>query len=483
MRFLFSCRLAKFIVAGCALWVTVVAQAALPEGFSNALRQARIAESDVAVVIMDARPGGKVWLRHNESAVMSPASVIKLVTTYAALDILGPDYTWKTVAFVQGRVSGDTLHGTLYIRGSGDPSMTDARMRELLWQVQAAGIKHIDGNLLIDQSAYAIEEIDPAAFDGEPLRPYNVRPEALLFNFKTVAFTFNPSLANTGDMVPVVMTPTLVGVEHTQMVRVGQARNCGDWKGELGGDFSDPLNLRLTGNFPGVCGPKQWYLAFPDPRSYVLRAIAGLWQELGGTVSGTVGFGTVPSDARFVGAVDSKPMAEVVRDVNKFSNNVMAQSVFLALSLPDQKSMLSCSGIGAAASYERSAEVVNNWWRALLPSTPAPVMENGSGLSRIETISAQGLAQMLQKAWIGSTMPEFIASLPIASIDGTMRRSRATASAHIKTGSVRNVIARAGYVLAPNGERRIFVLLINSPNASAATPAIDLLIDWAAEQQ
>lgn len=463
--------------------MAATAHAALPEGFSNALRQARIAESDVAIVIMDAQPGGKVWLRHNESAVMSPASVIKLVTTYAALDILGPSYTWKTVAFVHGTLSGETLQGSVYIRGSGDPSMTDARMRELLWQLRAAGIKHIDGNLLIDRSIYAIEEVDPGAFDGEPLRPYNVRPDALLFNFKTVSFTFNPLMASPGDMVPVVMTPVLAGVEHTPMVRVGQARNCGDWKEALRGDFSDPLNLRLTGSFPAVCGPKQWYLAFPDPGSYALRAIGGLWQELGGTVSGTVGFGVVPTDATFVGAVDSKSMAEIVRDVNKFSNNVMAQSVFLALSLPDQNSLLSCTVVGGAASYERSTERLNRWWSTLLPSTPAPVMENGSGLSRIETISAQALAQMLQKAWVGSTMPEFIASLPIVSIDGTMRRSHASASGHIKTGSVRNVIARAGYVLAPNGERRIFVLLINSPNASAATSAIDLLIDWAAAQQ
>ena len=471
----------QLFVLNIAVLLFSSAHANLPETLESNLNKLGIQDDCLAIVVMDADSKGKTWVMHNEKTMMNPASVMKLVTTYAALDILGPNYTWHTAAFIDGEVKDNVLHGSLYIRGSGDPAMTTDRMRELLMQIRAAGIYHIQGDLLIDRSAHNTPTIDPGAFDGEPLRPYNVRPDSLLVNFKTIVFSFNPSLAKPGDRIPVMMSPPMTGVQHSLEVPVNNQR-CGDWQKNLQADFSDPLNIRFNGHFPVSCGPKQWYVAYPDPQSHSLRTVSGLWQELGGELKGRVSFGTVPTTAKLVAFTESKSLAEIVRDINKYSNNVMAQSVFLALSLPEQKAFLRPAPIINPATYEQSRIVIAQWWQNNFPHTTAPVMDNGSGLSRFESISAQSLASMLQHAWNSPVMPEFISSLPIASIDGTMRRSKTVASAHIKTGSIRNVTARAGYVLGSQAQRRIFVFMINSNKAHEVKEAIDILIDWSAEQ-
>ncbi|WP_339804145.1 D-alanyl-D-alanine carboxypeptidase/D-alanyl-D-alanine endopeptidase [Saezia sanguinis] len=476
-------KMRKFLLvcaAACLYSGAAMAQLLLPESVSQALQKAGIDQKDVAIVVVDAEPGGKSWLLHNEQAMMNPASVIKLVTTYAALDILGPGYTWKTGVFADGPVENGVLQGSLYIRGSGDPSMTADRLRDLLLEVRAAGIQNIRDNLVIDRSVYAIPEVAPGAFDGEPFRPYNVRPDALLVNYKSIVLIFNPSLATAGGQIPIVSDPPLTGVQLDSHVTVGDQRQCGDWQKTLSADFSDPLHIRIKGTFPLVCGNKRWYVAYAEPSSYALRVTGGLWQQLGGDVQGRVTTGTVPPGARLVAVGESKSMAEVVRDVNKFSNNVMAQSVFLALALPDQKGLLSSAAVSSPATLEQARQRVAAWWSQQLPRLTPPVMDNGSGLSRSESIAAISLAGMLQSVWHSAVMPEYVSSLPIAGVDGTMRRSNAQASAHIKTGSMNGVVARAGYVVGNNGQRRVIVFLINSPKSYAAKEALDALIDWSA---
>ena len=460
------------------------AQPALPESVSSALKKAKISENDIAIVVADADSKGKVWLLHNEKTAMNPASVIKLVTTFAALDILGPNYIWKTAIFADGELDNKgVLHGSLYIRGSGDPSMTADRMRDLLLQVRASGITQIQGNVVIDRSAYQIPEVNPGAFDGEPLRAYNVKPDALLINYKTVELIFNAALAQAGDQIPVLSNPPLTGVKISPTVTVGSQKNCADWRANLKADFNDTLNIRFDGSYPVSCGSKRWYVAYPDPLSYSLRVVGGLWEELGGSIKGRVTFGPVPANAKLIAEGDSKTLGQIVYDINKFSNNVMAQSAFLALSLPDQKAILSARPLPGAASWEGSQRAVQSWWAQRIAGQAAPVMENGSGLSRKESISALSLAVMMQHAWQSAVMPEYLSSLPIAGVDGTMRRCKAEADAHIKTGSLNNVTARAGYVLGKNGKRRVLVFFVNSDKAAQAREAMDALIDWAAQVQ
>jgi D-alanyl-D-alanine carboxypeptidase/D-alanyl-D-alanine-endopeptidase (penicillin-binding protein 4) len=240
-------------------------------------------------------------------------------------------------------------------------------------------------------------------------------------------------------------------------------------------DFSDPKRIRLNGAYPQSCGEKVWPVAYADPKNYATRAVAGLWLDMGGKLQGSARLGSIPTGPQWKPALElrSAPLAEIIRDINKYSNNVMAQQVFLTLGR---------NGNGGLASFEASQGAVQRWWKERISADGTPVLENGSGLSRLERISAQALGILLQSAYQSTVMPELMSSLPITGIDGTLRRAknRNTGTAHLKTGSLANVVALAGYVHGAGGQRWVLVALVNHPNANAARPALDALVDWAA---
>jgi D-alanyl-D-alanine carboxypeptidase/D-alanyl-D-alanine-endopeptidase (penicillin-binding protein 4) len=268
------------------------------------------------------------------------------------------------------------------------------------------------------------------------------------------------------------------------------AGECGDYRAALKADFSDANRIRLAGAYPASCGEKVWPVAYADPASYAQRAVQGMWHSMGGKLQGSVRQGSLSRDAR--GPVPvfesrSAPLAEIVRDINKFSNNVMAQQVFLALGRvrPGPVDDIPDSAPLPTGSFEASRAVVQRWWKERIGGSDQPVLDNGSGLSRSERISAQALGRLLQTAYASPLMPELMASLPITGVDGTLRRvkSRASGSAHLKTGSLNDVVALAGYVHGAGGKRWVLVALVNHPNARAARPAIDLLVEWAAKER
>jgi D-alanyl-D-alanine carboxypeptidase/D-alanyl-D-alanine-endopeptidase (penicillin-binding protein 4) len=205
----------------------------------------------------------------------------------------------------------------------------------------------------------------------------------------------------------------------------------------------------------------------------VLGVFLQLWAELGGTLTGGVRDGTVPADARAVAVSPSPTLAEAVRDINKFSNNVMARQLFLTLGMEAGRRPASADDADAA---------IRSWLDARGLGIPELVLENGSGLSRRERISAEGLGRVLQAAWRSSVMPELMASLPVTATDGTMRKrlkqNGVAGQAHIKTGSLEGVRSIAGYVLDKSGRRWIVVFFVNHAHAGAAQPAQDALLEW-----
>ncbi|MDZ7920896.1 MAG: D-alanyl-D-alanine carboxypeptidase/D-alanyl-D-alanine-endopeptidase [Rhodoferax sp.] len=470
------------------LWVSLSATAQpLPPEVDAALARAKVPRDAVSFLVLDAQnPGAAPRLAHRAQTPMNPASVMKLVTTYAALDLLGPAYLWNTPVYTEGAISNGVLNGNLYIKGQGDPKLVLERLWLLLRRVQGLGIKTIAGDIVLDRSAFNLPEVDPAQFDGEPLRPYNAAPDALLVNFKSVVMTFTPDRA--AQVAQVQYDPPLAGVALPATVALG-AGDCGDYRAALKADFADPLRIRFAGNYPASCGEKVWPVAYVDPKTYAQRAVLGLWDSLGGKVHGSVRLGTVPA-ALAAGkpalVASSVPMAEVIRDINKFSNNVMAQQMFLTLG----RAAYVSPPTGATApaelapgSFDASRAVVQRWWRERLGNEELPVLDNGSGLSRQERITAQALGRMLQSAYVSPVMSELMSSLPISGVDGTLRRVKGSTSAHLKTGSLSNVVARAGYVLAASGKRYVLVAFVNHANANEARPAVDALVEWAGRDQ
>lgn len=442
---------------------------ALPAAVDAALQRAKIPREAVSFYVAEAdgRTGPRLAWREREG--MNPASVMKLVTTYAALDLLGPAYVWRTPVYVDGAISNGSLQGNVYIQGRGDPKLVMERLWLMLRRLQGMGVKVIVGDILLDRSAFALPAHDAAAFDGEPFRPYNVSPDALLLNYKSAVMTLVPDTR--AGVARVQWEPPLAGVQQQATVPLAPAgTDCGDWRGALQGEWADPARMGFAGQYPASCGDKVWSIAPADPQQFAARAVEGMWRELGGKLTGSVREGRVPAGLKPAFVAESPALGEVVRDINKYSNNVMTQQVFLTLGLEQ-------SGLG---SMQTANEAVARWWGRRWSASELPVVDNGAGLSREARISAQALGRMLQTAWLSPVMPEYLASLPIAGVDGTLRRSKAQASAHLKTGSLRDANALAGYVDGASGKRYVLVAMVNHANAGAARPAMDALVDWVA---
>ncbi|PIF92297.1 D-alanyl-D-alanine carboxypeptidase/D-alanyl-D-alanine-endopeptidase (penicillin-binding protein 4) [Acidovorax sp. 62] len=443
----------------------------LPPEIEAALARSKLPRDAISVLVADAQGGARTAprLSYRAQVPVNPASVMKLVTTYAALDQLGPAYTWSTPVFVEGPVQGGSLKGNVYIQGQGDPKLVVERLWLLMRRLQTQGIQVIVGDIVLDRSAFDVPEQDPGRFDGEPLRPYNASPDALLLNYKSSVMTFVPD--GPAGVARIQYDPPLAGVQRPATVALAAAgAECGDWRGALRAELGDPLKVSFQGAYPASCGERVWPVAYPAPRDFAARAVEGMWRELGGKLTGTVRDGKVPAGLKPAFVSTSPALAEVVRDVNKYSNNVMAQHVFLALAR--QK--------GGVATMDGAREALRQWWQARFADVDAPVPDNGAGLSREARVTALGLGRMLQSAWASPVMPELVASLPIAGVDGTLRRSQSRGAAHLKTGSLRDVMAVAGYVHAQSGKRYVLVAIVNHPNANAARPVLDAITDWAA---
>lgn len=446
-----------------------VQRVALPASVDAALQRAKIPREAVAFYVAEAEGRSNPRLAWREREGMNPASVMKLVTTYAALDLLGPAYVWRTPVYLGGPVDNGNLQGNLYLQGRGDPKLVMERLWLLLRRLQGMGVKTIAGDIILDRTAFALPAHDAAAFDGEPFRPYNVAPDALLLNYKSAVMTLVPD--ERAGVARVQWEPPLAGVRQQATVPLAPAgSDCGDWRTTLQGEWADPTRMGFAGQYPASCGDKAWSIAPADPQQFAARAVEGMWRELGGKLGGSVREGRVPAGLKPAFAAESPTLGEVVRDINKYSNNVMTQQVFLTLGLEQ-------SGLG---SLQTANEALARWWSSRWGASELPVVDNGAGLSREARISAHALGRMLHTAWLSPVMPEFIASLPIAGVDGTLRRSRTQASAHLKTGTLRDSSALAGYVDSSSGKRYVLVALVNHANAAAARPAMEALVDWAA---
>ena len=461
------------------------AEALSPE-LSTALAHAGLPPDAVSLLVFDAEHGSptKARLQLHARQARNPASVLKLVTTFAALDLLGPAYTWNTPIYLDGTQHDTTFTGTVYIQGQGDPTLVEERLWLLLRNLQGLGIAHLNGDIVLDRSAFNLPATDPGQFDGEALRPYNATPDALLINFKSIVLTLRPDPS--GTHANIQSDPPLYGVQVQHSVTLLNGE-CGDYRSNLKADFSDPASVRFAGVYNTHCGEKVWPVAYVEPHSYATRAVQGLWLAMGGSISGTVRYGHVPATLLLQAPAlnfASPPLAEVIRDINKFSNNVMAQQVFLTLGRTP-------SGTAATApeavTFASARSAVDSWWkqRISINSSDTPALDNGSGLSRQAHISAQALGSLLQVAYRSPNMSELMSSLPVNGVDGTLKRNQSGSSAHLKTGTLDGVTARAGYVDGISGARYILVAFINHPNATtdAARQFLEKLVDWAAHDQ
>ncbi|WXL27356.1 D-alanyl-D-alanine carboxypeptidase/D-alanyl-D-alanine-endopeptidase [Ectopseudomonas mendocina] len=422
----------------------------------------------IAAIPLDG-PGNSAF--YNADVSVNPASTMKLVTTFAALELLGPNYQWKTEFYTDGTLRNGVLSGNLYLKGGGDPKLNMEKLWLLMRDLRANGVQQIHGDLILDRNYFAQPQHTEFNDDGgDAYKPFLVPPDSLMVNLKALRFITRTE----GGKVYVAAEPPIASIQIDNQVKPLPAAKCPGWPDVRYSPVTDLNGTRVvvSGQLAEGCS-SQTYIALLDHPSYAAGVIRSTWQELGGTISGQNRLGVVPDKARLLARAYSPDLAEVIRDINKYSNNTMAKQVFLSIGAHYRTSTDTDDSMAAQRA-------IRSWLARKGINASHLVMENGSGLSRAERVSARELAQLLQAAWKSPYAAEFMASLPLAGMDGTMRRrlqnSPLKGEARIKTGTLNNVRAIAGFSRDSNGKTWAVVSILNDPRPWGASSILDQVL-------
>jgi len=460
----------RWLLLLCLLAPLAQALEPLPPSLLAALQRAKLPFSALSLVILplDGREPARVF---NAQQGVNPASTMKLLTSYAALELLGPAWQWTTELRATALPQEGVLEGDLYWRGSGDPKLTIERVWLLLRDLRFKGVKVIRGDLVLDRHLFVLGA-EESLFDDDgnsPDRPFLVGPDAALLNFKTVRLLVQA----TSSEVSVQLDPPLPQVRVENHLQLGPAQDCAQWRKQIRWQVDDRGHEAVviaSGTVPVACTGER-YFSVLDHATYSASLIRQLWLDLGGQWQGGVRFEAAPAETMLLAQSHSPELPLMLRDINKFSNNLMARQLYLTLGAvrgePED----------GLLSGQRADAVIRRWLAGKGWHWPELVTENGSGLSRNERISARHLAELLQDAGRSALAAEFMVSLPIVGVDGTMKKrllnEPLAGQAHIKTGSLKDVRAMAGYVRAVDGSLRVVVAVINHPRAAEGGALLD----------
>ena len=439
------------LAAACA--IVPVTGAELPPPVASKLSYRNVPPESTSIHVQDLE-SGQVLVDWNADVPRNPGSTIKMLTTLAAIDLLGPTYTWQTDIFAMGPIVEGTLQGDLLLRGQGDPFLVTERVWQLLRRIRQAGIDTIDGDLLLDDSYFDVGDYDPAAFDREPLRAYNVAPNALMTNFKVVRYFFEPDPAT--SRVQVYLEPALDNIDVVNQLRLAGGACRGYQRGITVTPSDDYSRITFSGRFPSGCERYAMDRTALGHNEFTYGLFRSLWAESGGRFDGE--WENVIADDSVEPAVvfESLPLADVIAKVNKYSNNVMARQLLYTLA---------AEKYGPAGTETKGRQVVREWLAEHGMDFEELNIDNGAGLSRDSRVTARHLGNMLRYAYESPYMPEYLSSLSLSGLDGTLSRrfqdGSLTGLAHMKTGSLDHVSAVAGYFQSRTGRRFIVVALLN----------------------
>ena len=488
---------------GLSLATHVVSADPIPQTVTTSLERNQIPKDAVSISVMEIETprGGKSFAKNildwRATEAMNPASTMKLLTTLSGLDILGPQYRWRTNIYTDGIIRQGVLKGNLYLQGSGDPKLIPEELAKLMKALQGLGIQKIDGNLLFDRSAYAPSVMEHNTIDGESLRAYNVPPDPLLYAFRTLSFQLGKS--RTTDFIDISYTPAMSQLQIDNQMQLVD-RPCDNWKSNLRFNLdpqaglsnvgSSPktdqlLTVQFSGAFPKTCKGVYYNVVALDANTFLTQGFTAAWELAGGSwaQAPTGKSTTVPLGSKLLLQFEGINLSDDVQDINKYSNNVMARQLLLTLALEK---------MGKPATVANGELVIQGWLKQMGLDFSGLVIENGSGLSRNEAISAGQMNQLLLLARNIPASEVFYNSLPLAGTDGTMRNRLMTQlrkflhlkkrpEVRMKTGSLADVRAISGYVLSKSGKLYAVTSFINHPNAWRGLEAHDQLLAWLLE--
>lgn len=481
---MFRLRSLAALLALTAFAASPLAHAQLPAPVTDALHATGIAEDAVSVLVLR---DDQTVISHLADRAMQPASTMKLVSTLVGLETLGPVFRSRTELRSSGELQGETLKGDLVLRGGADTDLSAEALENMLRSLRYQGIRKIRGQLVIDRHLFNPARMDLGVppFDESPEAYYNVIPDALMINKNMLQL----DMRSTGKRLKLRMQPALQGVRIAHDMKLVDA-NCDDWESgwklpEAVPQKDGSIKVMLHGTFPKNC-IQSYSINVVDRQEYVDRLFRATWKRLGGSITGTTVEGVTPPDARLLAAHLSRTLPEIVRDTNKPSDNLLARLIYLSLGALEADPLLGSHPQGGSAeiTLARSEAAVRSWMRAHGINDAGLVLENGSGLSRLERITPIQMGGLLQAGLRSPWAPEFLSSMPIVAVDGTMRRrlhgTPAAGRARMKTGTLSNVVALAGYVPDATGKQLVVVAFVNSKLAGngRGRAVVDSLVNW-----
>ena len=445
----------------------------LPAPIAGEMRENKLPEADASLYVLKVGESAP-RLALNPTTPRLPASVIKLLTTAAALDTLGPTFTFNTEAYATGTLTKGRLSGDLVIKGYGNPELSTKDLWGLLEALRRRGVETVSGDIVLDSNYFGPPEEGRGDFDGKPTAAYNALPQGLSVNQQLTEVDMD---VGPDRSIRVHTDPPLAHVELRNELRLVQAPCQRKHHSPTVTVFQDDGRdvIRLSGPFAAQCEADQAELLVLDPQRHAAGAVEALWRDLGGKLEGQVRVGTVPPGASLLHEVHSRPLGELVRDINKPSNNLMTRTLLLTLG---------AKRLGPPGTPAKGQTAVRDWLAEAGLDFPELALDNGSGLSRDAAISAQSLGRLLDYMYHRPTMPEYLASLSVVGVDGTMRKrlrgSPVKGHAHIKTGTVRGASGIAGYVLDRQADRWVVVALMDGKtlNTWSAHAVQDALLTW-----
>ena len=456
----------------------------LPAGVVAALAQAGLPEDAFAAIAL---PLTTRWARpwqYRAAQPMAPASTMKLVTSVVALDRLGPNLRGRTELLAAGPIEGDVLAGDLVLKGGADPELDLPALWQMLWELRQRGVREIAGDVLLDRSLFRPARIDIGLppFDEAPEWAYNMIPDALMLGGNLMGL----ALSSNSGAIQARLSPPLEGIELDAGTMSLTESRCADWDDDwlpatIEAAADARYRIALRGGFPRRCEARA-ELQLLDRHVIAERQVRAVWASLGGNwrkAPGGVREGVTPIDATPIATHRSRPWGEVLRNMNKESDNAQTRLLFLQLGLA---AMAQDPGTPTLELARRDAQ---RWFDEQRIDRTGLVLDNGSGLSRSERIAPRTLALMLKAAFAGKHAPELLMSLPVAGVDGTMRRrlkgTPAEGWARLKTGTLKNAAALAGYVRDTRGDTWVVVAMVNHEQSAQGRAALDALIEWVAK--
>ncbi len=442
---------------------------ALPTGLEEIIKKSGIPKDDISIYIKEAGSSGRVIASLNAARIRTPASVIKVLTTYAAVLKLGFDYRWPTQFYIAGSLKNGVLYGDLLVKGFGDPTLSDEDLPDIVARIKAKGIEKITGNIVIDRSYFNVGTKNNSGFDKHTYSPYNAMPDAMMFNERVSTICVIP---NKNDVHKKVPDGSYIITNHLQRVNK-PCRGRYSWPAVKIDESKAVPEVLLKGKISKRCGNRNICKVITKPYKSFYYALKEALAKEGVMVAGTMKLRKIPHNARILFTHYSKPLEKIISKTAKKSNNLYARHLLL---------FLGAKLYGAPATLAKGRKAVKEILRnygALGGGTLH--IDNGSGLSRSAKLNAKLLAKMYDNAYDRYRM-RWMKTLSIAGVDGTIkRRFRGTVAknrAWMKTGTLKRVKNIGGYVKSRRGRFYTAVILVNTRQGTwkAAKLQTDMII-------